>query len=54
MVELLKKVLALALRVAGWLPGVRRARRRKAFRAAAAKGDESAMNRLWQEMEDEK
>ncbi len=48
----LKRFLELALKVAGWLPAVRRARERRAFRRAVAEHDERAMNRLWQERRD--
>ncbi len=54
MVELLKKVLALALRVAEWLPGVRRARRRRELREAIAEHDEAKMNRIFQQRRDRK
>ncbi len=48
----LRQVLELLLKVAGWLPAVRRARARRAFRRAVAEHDERAMNRLWQERMD--
>ncbi len=48
----LKKVLELALKAAEWLPAVRRARERRAFRRAVAEHDEREMNRLWQERMD--
>lgn len=52
MVELMKQVLALALKVAEWLPGVRRARERRALRRAIAEHDEAEMNRLFQQRRD--
>lgn len=54
MIDLLKRALDFILAI---LPGVRAARRAKAkrdFRAAAAKGDAQEMNRLWREMEDKR
>ena len=50
--DLLKKVLALALKVAEWLPGVRRARERRALRRAIAEHDEAEMNRIFQQRRD--
>ena len=52
MIELIKKALALLLKAAEWLPAVRRARERRAFRRAVAEHDEREMNRLWQQRRD--
>ena len=52
MVELLKKVLALALKVAEWLPAVRRARERRELREAIVEHDEATINRIFQQRRD--
>ncbi len=52
MIDLLKKVLALLLKAAEWLPAVRRARERRELREAIVEHDEREMNRLWQQRRD--
>ena len=54
MVELLKKALALLIKVAEWLPSVRRARERRELRYAIAEHDEAKMNRIFQQRRDRK
>ena len=52
MTDLLKKALALILKVAEWLPALRRARKRRELREAIDTHDEAKMNRLWQQRRD--
>ena len=52
MTDLLKKALALILKVAEWLPALRRARERRERREAIATHDEAKMNRLLQQRRD--
>ena len=54
MIDLVKKALALLIKVAEWLPSVRRARERRELREAIAEHDEVKMNRLWQQRRDRK
>lgn len=54
MLDLLKKALALLLKVAEWLPAIRRARERNAIRRAIAEHDEAEINRLFQARRDAK
>lgn len=52
MVELLKKALTLLIKVAEWLPSVRRARERRELREAIVEHDEAKMNRIFQQRRD--
>ena len=54
MIDLLKKALALLLKLAEWLPAVRRAHERRALRKAIAEHDREALNRILQKMRDKK
>lgn len=54
MIDLLKKALSLILKVAEWLPALRRARERRELREACATHDEAKMNRIFQQRRDTK
>lgn len=52
MIDFLKRVLDVVLKVLPLVRTWRRAKKRKAFREAIATGDEAKMNKLWQDLMD--